>query len=99
MQLFVVIGFDGQDSEAPARRAATRPSHLEYGKPFVESGTIKYGGPLLNKDGNMIGSMMVIESSSEEALRAEFLANEPYVTQGVWETFTIYPFQLAPHFA
>ena len=96
--LFVVQGLDGKDSEAPARRTATRPAHLEYGKPLVEAGRFKYGGALLDSEGNMIGSMMVVDYPSEEALRTEFLAGEPYVVNGVWETITIYPFNLAPHF-
>ena len=95
---FVVLGYDAQDSEAPARRAAARPAHLEAAKALHESGTFQYGGALLGRDGGMIGSMMVLDYPSEEALRAEFLAREPYVTEGVWQEIQVHPFGLAGWF-
>ena len=95
---FVVLGYDAQDSEAPARRAAARPAHLESVKALYESGVFQFGGALLDKDGNMIGSMMVLDYPSEEALRVEFLAREPYVTEDVWQDIQIHPFGLAGWF-
>ena len=95
---FVVLGLDGTDAEAPARRAAARPAHLEAMKPLVEGGILKYAGPLLDKEENPNGSMMVLEYDTEEQLRAEFLAKEPYVTEGVWKTITVYPFKTSPYF-
>ena len=95
---FVVLGLDGTDAEAPARRAAVRPAHLEAVKVIFEAGIFKYGGPLLDKDGNGIGSIMVVEYDSEEQLRAEFLPNEPFATQGVWQTIHVYPHRCAPYF-
>jgi len=86
---FVLLCFDGTDSEAPARRAAARPAHLESIKPLIESGTLIYGGALLDEEGNMNGSILVLDYPSEEALRTEFLAKDPYVTEDVWRTIEI----------
>ena len=90
---YVVLGLDGTDSEALARRLAVRPAHLEAAKPLIDAGVLRYGGPLLDKDGNMNGSIMILDYPSEEALRAEFLSKEPYFTEGVWKTVEVYPHQ------
>jgi len=95
---FALIGFDYTDSEAPARRAVVRPKHMEIMQRFVDAGTLKYSGPLLNKEGTMIGSIMIHEYESEEALRADFLAQEPYVLEGIWEKVNIYPHFPAHYF-
>ena len=93
--LFVVLGYDGTDSEAPARRAAARAEHLQGAQALYDSGKFHYGGALLDADGNMTGSMMVLDYPSEEQLRAEFLSKEPYVTQGVWQTVHVHPMRLS----
>ena len=86
---FMLLGFDGTDSEAPARRAAARPAHLENIKILKESGNIIYGGALLDEEGNMNGSILILDYPSEEVIRAEFLATEPYATEDVWRTIEI----------
>ena len=82
-------------SPSPARRAAVRPAHMEAVRALYDAGIFQYGGALLDDAGKMIGSMMVLDYPSEDALRTEFLANEPYVTGGVWETVQVHPFELA----
>jgi len=93
---FVVLGFDGTDSEAPARRAAARPAHLEGIPALLEAGTLKYGGPLFDAEGNMNGSIMILEYPSEEALCAEFLSKEAYAVGNVWQKIEIHPHKAAP---
>ena len=88
---FVLLGYDGTDSEAMGRRMAARPAHLEAAKALKEAGVLKYGGPLLNEEGNMKGSILVLQFDSEEALRTEYLATEPYITGDVWRTVEIHP--------
>ena len=91
--LFVLVAYDGTDEGAPARRQAARPAHLEGVGCLSAAGNLKVGGALLDDDGKMIGSMMILDYPSEEALRAEFLATEPYVTEGVWQEIRIHPFR------
>lgn len=92
--LFWVVAKDGTDDEAPARRQSVRDKHLAGIKSSVESGQLKVGGAIMNDDGAMIGSGMIIEADSKEALM-EFLQNDIYATSGVWKTYEIYPFKRA----
>jgi len=92
--LFIVIGYDGTDSEALARRMAAREGHLQGVQVLRDEGKFQYGGALLDSAGNMIGSMMILDFPSETDLRTEFLNEEPYVQQGVWKTVNVHPFRL-----
>lgn len=87
---FVILGYDGTDAEAPARRSAARDAHLAGLSDLKNSGHILYGAALLDKDEKMIGSMIVCEFSSKEELN-QWLEKEPYVLSGVWKTVEICP--------
>ena len=52
---FLVIGLDGTDPEAAARREAVRAAHIELGDKLVASGNMWYGAALLHDDGRMKG--------------------------------------------
>ena len=88
---FVLIGFDHTDAGALDRRMAARPAHMEIMKTFKANGTLKYSGPLVSKDGKMIGSLMIHEYETERDLKEDFLAREPYFLEGVWKEISIYP--------
>ena len=45
-------------------------------------------GGMLDKDGKMIGSLLVMEFEKREQLD-EYLANEPYVVEHVWERIEV----------
>jgi uncharacterized protein len=92
--LYLVIAKDGTDSDAPARRQAVRAEHLEKVKPAVDSGFLLLGGALLNKEGGMMGSAMVLEAKSEEGVW-EFLKKDIYSRGNVWQHFEVYPFKIA----
>lgn len=87
---FVVIGLDGTDSEAPARRQAVRQEHIAMGDKLLESGNLWYGAALLNDDGSMKGSMYVVSFLSKDEMQA-WLDIEPYVVGDVWRDVTIHP--------
>ncbi len=91
---FLVIAKDGTDPEASARRQRVRDAHLEAIKPAVEAGIVQLGGALLNDEGAMIGSALLVEADSRDALE-EFLQNDVYTLEGVWQSFEIYPFKRA----
>jgi uncharacterized protein len=91
---FVVIARDGTDPEAPSRRSTVRPAHLEAIRPFVDQGNIAVGGALLDASGTMVGSVMIVDFSSREALD-EWLSADPYVMSGVWRDIEVHPFRAA----
>lgn len=86
---FVIIGLDGTDSEAQARRQAAREDHIKKGDELLASGSLWYGAALLHDDGTMKGSMYVVDFPGEEDLQA-YLKTEPYVIGNVWKDITIH---------
>ena len=44
---FLVLGYDGTDLDAPMRRAAARPAHLETVKRLKAAGHFLDGGAIL----------------------------------------------------
>lgn len=91
---FMVTAYDGSDADAPGRRLAARPAHLERVGSAREAGNIIAGGAILDEDGEMIGSTIYVEFESREALD-EWLNQDPYVKGGVWQDITVVPIRLA----
>jgi uncharacterized protein YciI len=93
--VFVVIAHDGMDAGALQRRAAARPRHMERVEPCARRGELLAGIALLDRpDGNMIGSVVVLDLPDEAAVRA-WLAEDPYTREGVWKNVTIHPGRVA----
>ena len=86
---FLVIGLDGTDSEAPARRAAARPAHIARGDELLHAGALWYGAAIVDENGRMKGSMYFVDFPSETDMRA-WLADEPYVQGDVWRTIEVH---------
>jgi uncharacterized protein YciI len=91
---FVIIARDGTDPQAPTRRQAVRPAHLEGIRPFVERGNILVGGAILDEVGTMVGSVLMADFPTREELDA-WLAGDPYVTDGVWLDVEVQPYRAA----
>ena len=87
---FILIAYDGSDEAALDRRLAVRPAHLESAHKLVAEGKWLYAAGILDDDGKMIGSMILCDYPSREALEEEWLKNEPYITGKVWEKITIH---------
>lgn len=87
---FVIIGHDGTDKDAPARRQAVRPAHIALGEELREAGNMWYGAALYSEAGDMNGSMILVDFPSRTELQA-WLDKEPYVTGSVWQKIEIYP--------
>ena len=75
-------------ADAGDLRAATRPKHLAY----VGGFDVLYGGPLLEDNGRMCGSLIVLDVDSREAAE-EFAAGDPYAVAGLFERVTITGFR------
>ncbi|HEX7021479.1 MAG TPA: YciI family protein [Trueperaceae bacterium] len=91
---FLVLAKDGTDPGADARRQAVRQEHLAGIGPAVKAGSLQVAGALLDAEGNMIGSMLVMEADSRQALE-DRLQEDIYSRAGVWQSFEIYPFKRA----
>lgn len=91
---FLVTAFDGTDADALDRRMAVRDAHIEGAKLMKETGTMRAGGAILDDDGKMIGSAMILDFPSRTELDA-WLAADPYTTGDVWRTVEVRPFRLA----
>lgn len=94
MNQYLITAYDFTDTDALNRRMAVRPLHLDAARQLRETGNFVLGGAMLNDEGKMIGSVMVLQFETEEQLAA-WKQNEPYITQKVWETVDIKPFKVA----
>lgn len=95
---FQILAFDAQDEGAYERRMKARPAHAEMIKSYKEKGHMILGAALLDDDGKMIGSSIVVDFPDHAAVE-EWLNEEPYVLEDVWEEVNILPCQIAPTFA
>ncbi len=77
---FLVKAYDGPNMLD--KRMEVRPRHLEGMKTLGRQ--IICAGGLLDEEGRMKGSALVMEFPDRAALDA-YLANEPYVAAGVWQ--------------
>ena len=94
MQQFVIIAFDGTDPDALNRRLAARPAHLENVGKLKARGQFTEGGALLDDNGKMIGSMMIV-SFADKADLDHWMESDPYVAGKVWERVEVMPYRSA----
>jgi len=94
---WLIVARDGTDPEAPARRQAARPAHLENAAKLQASGHLLVGGALTDEAGNMIGSAAVAQFATRAELD-HWLRTDPYVTAGVWRDIEVIPYRVAPHY-
>ncbi len=81
--LFSIIAMDREDGKDI--RAATRAAHLAYGK---ETGVVRLGGPFLDADGRMIGSLIIIDVADLDAA-VKWAAGDPYAKAGLFQSTDI----------
>ncbi len=83
---FLITAYDGKDMQE--RRMEVRPRHLENMERVKDH--VLCAGGLLDENGMMAGSALVMEFDSREQLE-DYLNHEPYVSDGVWEKVDIEP--------
>ena len=94
---FAIIAFDGTDEQAPARRMQNRAAHIALSDDAVTRGEQVIGAALLDDNGAMRGSVMIVDFPSRQELDA-WLAKEPYVLGKVWERIEIHACKVGPSF-
>lgn len=83
---FVIKAYDGADMLE--KRMAVRQRHLE--NMAKVDGKVICAGGLLNKEGKMMGSLLVMEFENRKQLDA-YLKSEPYIQEGVWQKIDVDP--------
>jgi uncharacterized protein YciI len=94
MQQYLVHAWDGTDDQALERRMKARPAHFDNSRRIKTSGNFILGGAMLNEEGKMIGSTMVLQFETKEELQ-QWVDTEPYITGKVWQQIDIRPFRVA----
>ncbi len=94
MKQYIVYAKDHTDSEALNRRMAARSAHLEGVKALKARGCFILGAALLNEQGSMIGSTMVLQFETPSDFDAWYAA-EPYIIGNVWDNIEIHPVKVA----
>ena len=94
MNQYLITAFDGTNENALDHRIDVRPYHLEGVKKMKENGNFIIGGAILNDDGKMIGSTMILQFEDSQELQ-NWIDSEPYIQQKVWEKFEVKPFRVA----
>jgi uncharacterized protein len=94
MNQYLITAYDGTDENALDRRMSIRPFHLEGAKKLKENGNFIIGGAMLNDEGKMVGSTMILQFENPEELQT-WIDSEPYIQKGVWVKFEVKPFRVA----
>ena len=94
MKQFLIIAQDGKDDEALNRRKEVRPLHLAGARQLKEKGNFVIGGAMLDADGDMRGSIMIVQFETPDDFQ-KWYDNEPYITGGVWKTIEVKSFRVA----
>ena len=88
MPLFVISWMD-KPGHLPVRMA-NREAHLDYVR---ETGVVRLGGPFLDANGEMCGSMIVIEADDLDMAHA-WHALDPYRSAGLFDTSEVKPWRV-----
>lgn len=90
MPYFVVYALD--KSGMSDLRATHRPAHrARLRDPDGMALHVHTGGPLTDEDGQMIGTMLVVEAASKSVVE-RFLQGDPYSVAGVYDRVDIRPY-------
>ena len=95
---FIVTGLDGKDEKALDRRMAAREGHLAMAREMADKGHWLYAAAILNDDKQMVGSVIICDFESREALQNDWLDREPYVLGDVWKEVQISEAAVPPLF-
>lgn len=94
MEQYLITAFDFTDEKALERRLAVRDKHLAGARKMRANNNLVIAGAMLNKEGKMIGSSMIVQFGSRQEVDV-WLENEPYILEKVWEKVDVKPFKVA----
>lgn len=82
LELFTYRGYDGP--RGLELRKTVREQHLAHLQVLADQNRVRFGGPLLDQDGQPCGSLVVFEAPDLAAAQAIADA-DPYLVLGVFE--------------
>ncbi|OAQ38170.1 hypothetical protein A5893_15335 [Pedobacter psychrophilus] len=94
MKLYLIIAWDADDADASERRVKVRKEHLAGAMQLKETGNFILGGAMLNDNGDMIGSTMVLQFTDDDEFH-KWKSNEIYILKGVWDRIEVHSFKVA----
>jgi len=94
MPVFCLVARDYADGLQ--RRLESRKSHIELGDRLVAEGKLSFGAAIM-EGGAMKGSVLIGNFPDRASLDA-WLAEEPYLKNGVWESVEIHEIRVGPSF-
>ena len=94
MPQFLILADDYKDPDALSRRLSVRETHLQRMREERVKGNFIIGGAKLNDQGNMHGSMLVVQLENEDEVK-KWVEEDPYITGKVWEKIEIFSFRIA----
>jgi uncharacterized protein YciI len=86
MPLYVFLGNDGTDGLE--LRKLHRPAHLSGIDALDADNRLHHAGPILDESGAPIGSLVLFEAASL-AEAQQIAGNDPYVVEGVFESWRV----------
>lgn len=66
-------------------RLDTRAAHLDH---IASSGVVEMAGPLIDAEGQMCGSLIILDVADMDAAR-DWAARDPYALAGLFESVTL----------
>ncbi|HEY3777168.1 MAG TPA: YciI family protein [Rhizomicrobium sp.] len=90
--LFVITAMDKPNSRE--LRMNTRAAHFDYAH---RTGGVRLGGPFLDDNGEMIGSLIIIEAQDLDAAR-RWQAGDPYAEAGLFSEADVRPWKATANF-
>jgi len=94
MKQYLIHALDAKDEKALERRLAVRAEHLASAIFLKEKNNFILGGAMLNNDGLMIGSTLVLQFETDEEFD-DWKKQEVYILNNVWDKIEIYPFKVS----
>ena len=91
MPLFVMIGWDSL--EGASRRDQHREKHVAHISALDDEGRISFAGPIRDDDGQASVGVVIAFEADDLADARQVVASDPYVTGGVFKTYTVNPFK------
>lgn len=82
--MFVALIAHDKPGALPVRQE-NRPAHVEYLK---STGVVAQAGPFLDDDGNMIGSLVILDVE-DMAQAQEWADNDPYAKAGLFQSVSL----------